>query len=78
MKFSVLIVNYASWFLTLRCVESLYESGNVGFEVVVVDNDQVEPPEQAFRVRRHVLVLNSESRGQQAYVKGPGLRQCRT
>ena len=60
MKFSVLIVNYASWFLTLRCVESLYESGNVGFEVVVVDNDQVEPPELPAGVR---LIRNDKNVG---------------
>ncbi|MGH3147419.1 MAG: glycosyltransferase family 2 protein, partial [Rubrobacter sp.] len=45
MKFSVIVVNYASWPLTLRCVESLRETGNEDFEVVVVDNDRPEPPE---------------------------------
>jgi N-acetylglucosaminyl-diphospho-decaprenol L-rhamnosyltransferase len=45
VKFSVVIVNYASWPLTLRCVASLYATGYEDFEVVVVDNDRPEPPE---------------------------------
>ncbi|MEW6635335.1 MAG: glycosyltransferase family 2 protein [Actinomycetota bacterium] len=38
MRFSVVIVNYASWQLTLRCARSVWESGWPGLEVVVVDN----------------------------------------
>jgi hypothetical protein len=45
VKFSVVIVNYAAWPLTLRCVESLYATGYEDFEVVIVDNDMPEPPE---------------------------------
>ena len=45
MKFSVIIVNYASWPLTLRCIESLQQTRCGDFEVFVVDNDSVEPPE---------------------------------
>jgi N-acetylglucosaminyl-diphospho-decaprenol L-rhamnosyltransferase len=45
MMFSVVIVNYASWPLTLRCVGSLYATGYEDFEVVIVDNDRPEPPE---------------------------------
>jgi N-acetylglucosaminyl-diphospho-decaprenol L-rhamnosyltransferase len=45
VKFSVVIVNYASWPLTLRCVGSLYATGYGDFEVVIVDNDRPEPPE---------------------------------
>jgi N-acetylglucosaminyl-diphospho-decaprenol L-rhamnosyltransferase len=44
VKFSVVIVNYASWPLTVRCVESLYATGYGDFEVVIVDNDLPEPP----------------------------------
>ena len=44
MKFSVLIVNYASWPLTMRCIESLEGTGYGDFETVVVDNDSAEPP----------------------------------
>ena len=51
MKFSVVIVNYASWPLTVRCVESLKASGYTGFEVVIVDNDRPEPPEIGSPVR---------------------------
>jgi GT2 family glycosyltransferase len=45
VKFSVVVVNYASWPLTLRCLESLRETGREDFEVVVVDNDRPEPPD---------------------------------
>ena len=60
MKFSVLIVNYASWPLTLRCVQSLYETGYGGFEVIVVDNDRVVLPELPAGVR---LIRNAENIG---------------
>jgi GT2 family glycosyltransferase len=42
--FSVIIVNYDSWPHTLRCVEALRQTGYEDFEVVVVDNDNKEPP----------------------------------
>nr|MBA2443463.1 glycosyltransferase family 2 protein [Rubrobacter sp.] len=45
MRFSVVLVNYASWPLTLRCIETLYETGYGDFEVVVVDNDDGPVPE---------------------------------
>ncbi|MBA3472423.1 MAG: glycosyltransferase family 2 protein [Rubrobacter sp.] len=45
MKFSVLAVNYDSWPYTLRCIDSLYETGYDDFEVVVVDNDRKTVPE---------------------------------
>ena len=45
MKFSVVIVNYASWPLTLRCIDSLRETGYEDFETVIVDNDRPEPPD---------------------------------
>jgi N-acetylglucosaminyl-diphospho-decaprenol L-rhamnosyltransferase len=60
VNFSVVIVNYASWPLTLRCVGSLYRTGYEGFEVVVVDNDSPEPPEFPFPVR---LIRNPENVG---------------
>ena len=60
MKFSVLIVNYASWPLTLRCIESLDETGYGDFETVVVDNDSGEPPELPAGVR---LIRNKENVG---------------
>jgi hypothetical protein len=44
MKFSTVIVNYASWPLTLRCIESLRATGYKDCEIVVVDNDREEPP----------------------------------
>lgn len=60
MKFSAVIVNYASWPLTSRCVESLHETGYEDLEVVVVDNDRVEPPELPAGVR---LIRNPENLG---------------
>ena len=60
MKFSVLIVNYASWPFTLRCIQSLRATGYGDFEIVVVDNDSVEPPELPSSVR---LVRNKENVG---------------
>jgi len=60
VKFSVQIVNYASWPLTLRCIESLQETRYRDFEILVVDNDSVEPPELPSRVR---LIRNKENLG---------------
>ncbi len=60
MKFSVLIVNYASWPLTLRCIESLYETDYKDFEIVVVDNDSVKPPDLPPNVR---LIRNKANVG---------------
>ncbi|MDQ3913619.1 MAG: glycosyltransferase family 2 protein [Actinomycetota bacterium] len=51
MKFSVIIVNYASWPLTVRCVGSFYRTNYEDFEVVVVDNDRSEPPPLPSTVR---------------------------
>ncbi len=45
MKFSVVIVNYASWAFTLRCVESLQETDYKDLEVILVDNDVSPVPE---------------------------------
>jgi N-acetylglucosaminyl-diphospho-decaprenol L-rhamnosyltransferase len=44
MKFSVIIVNYHSWPLTLACVGSLLEAGEERPEILVVDNDSEEVP----------------------------------
>jgi N-acetylglucosaminyl-diphospho-decaprenol L-rhamnosyltransferase len=60
VKFSVLIVNYASWPLTLRCIESLDATGYGDFETIVVDNDSAEPPELPAGVR---LIRNNENLG---------------
>src|SRR5918994_2754867 len=60
MKFSVVIFNYASWPLTLRCVESLYATDYEDFEVVIVDNDRPEPPEIPHPAR---VIRNRENLG---------------
>jgi GT2 family glycosyltransferase len=54
MKYSVIMVNYASWPLALRCLRFLRETGREDYEVVVVDNDRPEPPalpDQAHLIR---------------------------
>jgi len=60
MKFSVLIVNYASWPLTLRCLQSLDKAGYKDHETIVVDNDSEQPPELPSGVR---LIRNRENVG---------------
>lgn len=60
MKFSVVIVNYASWPLTVRCVESLLATEYEDFEVIVVDNDREEPPQLPPSV---TLIRNPENVG---------------
>ncbi len=60
MKFSVVTVNYKSWPYTLRCLNSLRETGYDDFEVVVVNNDQDPPPEMPHRAR---LIPNPENVG---------------
>jgi GT2 family glycosyltransferase len=45
VRFSVVVVNYRSWPLTLRCLDALRATGyDGGFETVVVDNDEAEEP----------------------------------
>ena len=61
MKFSIITVNYASWPYTLRCIDSLYDTGYEDFEVVIVDNDRERvPPEIPHSVR---LIRNPENVG---------------
>lgn len=60
MKFSVVIVNYHSWPLTLACVASLRETGYEELEILVVDNDSEEVPELPPDVR---LVRSGENLG---------------
>ena len=45
MRFSVVIVNYASWTHTLRCVESLLGTGYEELGILVVDNEGGPVPE---------------------------------
>ena len=60
MRFSVVMVNYDSWPLTRRCVESLRATGYEDYEVVVVDNDRPEPPALDDSVR---LIRNPRNAG---------------
>ncbi len=60
MRFSVVIVNYHSWPLTLACVASLRETGYEGLEILVADNDSEEVPELPPGVR---LVRSGENLG---------------
>lgn len=60
MKFSVIIVNYHSWPLTLACVASLRATGREDVEILVVDNDTEEVPDLPPDVR---LVRSGENLG---------------
>ena len=60
MKFSVIIVNYHSWPLTLACVASLQATGRNDVEVFVVDNDAEAVPDLPAGVR---LVRSCENLG---------------
>ncbi len=60
MKFSVIIVNYHSWPLTLACVASLRATSREGVEIIVVDNDTEGVPELPPDVR---LVRSGENLG---------------
>lgn len=56
----MVLVNYASWPLTLRCIESLAGTGYEDFEVVVVDNDGGPVPEIPYPV---TLIRNPSNVG---------------
>ena len=60
MKFSVIIVNYHSWPLTLACVASLRATGREDVEILIVDNDTDTVPELPPDVR---LVRSGENLG---------------
>jgi len=60
MRFSAIIVNYASWPYTLRCVESLLATGYRELEITVVDNDDGPVPNLPPGVR---LIENGENVG---------------
>ena len=60
MKFSVIIVNYHSWPLTLACVASLLATGREDVEILVVDNDTEAVPDLPAGVR---LVRSGENLG---------------
>ncbi len=60
MKFSVIIVNYHSWALTLACVASLLATGRDDMEIFVVDNDSEAVPDLPAGVR---LVRSGENLG---------------
>lgn len=60
MKFSVVLVNYDSWPLTLRCLESLRATGYEDYEAVVVDNEGGPAPEIPYPAR---LIQNPSNVG---------------
>ena len=63
MRFSVVIVNYASWPYTLRCVESLLATGYKEFEIVVVDNGGSESDQAPGLPEGVTLVRNLQNVG---------------
>jgi len=60
VTFSVIIVNYHSWPLTLACVASLRTTGRDDVEILVVDNDGEEMPDLPEGVR---LIRSGENLG---------------
>lgn len=60
MKFSVVLVNYRSWPLTLRCIESLTRTDYEDFEVLVVDNEGGTAPKLPRQTR---LIQNPDNLG---------------
>jgi N-acetylglucosaminyl-diphospho-decaprenol L-rhamnosyltransferase len=60
VKFSVIIVNYHSWPLTLACVASLRATGRGDVEILIVDNDTEAVPDLPPDVR---LVRSGENLG---------------
>lgn len=60
MSFSAIIVNYASWPYTLRCVESLLATGYGELEITVVDNDDQPIPNLPYGVK---LIRTGENVG---------------
>jgi GT2 family glycosyltransferase len=60
VRFSVVIVNYHSWPLTLACVASLRATGRDDVEILVVDNDTEEVPDLPAGVR---LIRSGENLG---------------
>lgn len=60
MRFSVIVVNYHSWPLTLACVASLRATGREDAEVLVVDNDSEAVPDLPPGVR---LLRSGENLG---------------
>ncbi len=71
VKFSVTIVNYASWPFTLRCVKSLKATGQKDLEVILVDNDTVSVPElppwvRLLRMEENAGFAKAQNRGAEA------------
>ena len=60
MKFSVIIVNYHSWPLTLTCIASLRATSREDMEIIVMDNDTERVPDLPQGVR---LVRSGENLG---------------
>jgi len=60
VKFSVIIVNYHSWPLTLTCIASLRATSREDMEIIVMDNDTERVPDLPQGVR---LVRSGENLG---------------
>jgi GT2 family glycosyltransferase len=60
VKFSVVIVDYDSWPLTLQCIASLTQTRRGDLEIIVVDNHPYESPAPPAGVR---VIRNPENAG---------------
>lgn len=73
------ILNYNTWEMTLRCVESIFETCKQNYTIYIVDNgstnDSYHQIEKEYRNNEKVVVIKSENSG---YARGNnnGIRQA--
>src|SRR3954447_10658507 len=73
------ILNYNTWEMTLRCVESIFETCKQNYTIYIVDNgstnDSYYQIEKEYRHNEKVVVIKSENLG---YARGNnnGIRQA--
>lgn len=74
-----IILNYNTWEMTIRCVESIFETCKHDYTIYIVDNgslnDSYQNLKQQFNNQKNVIVIQSENLG---YARGNniGIRQA--
>ncbi|HNM32868.1 MAG TPA: glycosyltransferase family 2 protein [Chitinophagales bacterium] len=66
MELSIIIINYNTYALTKKCIETVYEfTKNIDFEIILVDNASVECDAQLFKTvfPEIQLIINKENVG---------------
>ena len=66
MELSIIIINYNTYALTKKCIETVYEfTKNIEFEIILVDNASVECDAQLFKTvfPEIQLIINKENVG---------------